>query len=104
MPPKARFAERAQQVAQRLEAEEVETLVSNFKLGLLRLASLAANARLPRGIVRLVNRNVIFLLHALDEFLDKLIELPVRDHLFNLLAQVLVEHLPVHQRLLDGPL
>ena len=45
MPPKTRLAERAQQVAQRLEAEKVEALVGDFELGLLRFASLSANAR-----------------------------------------------------------
>src|SRR5580704_13133088 len=39
---------------------------------------------------------------TLDEFLDQFVELPVRGHLLDLLAQVLVEHLAIHQRLLNG--
>ena len=54
--------------------------------------------------MRLVDGDVIFLLHALDQLLDQFVELPVRLHLLDLLAQVLVEHLAVQQRLLDGAL
>ncbi len=77
VPSKARFAQRSQQIAQRLEAQEVETLVGDFELGLLRLAGLSADARLPRGIVRLIDGNVIFLLHALDELFDQFVELAI---------------------------
>ena len=55
VPSKARFAQGSQQIPQRLEAQEIETLVGNFKLGLLRFASLPAHAGLPRRIVRLIN-------------------------------------------------
>ena len=99
----ARLAERAQQIAQRLEAEEVEALVGDLELGLLlRFAGLPADARLLRGIVRLVDRDVVFLLHALDQLLDQFIELPSSCHLLELLAHLLVEQVAVHQRLLDG--
>ena len=75
MPSEARLAERAEQVSQRLEAEEVETLVGDLELGLLRLAGLPANARLPRRVVRVVDRDVVFLLpFVLDEFLEQLVE------------------------------
>src|SRR5271165_512008 len=100
----AGLTQRSQQVAQRLEAEEVEALVGDFEFCLLRFASLSANARLPRRVVRLVDGNVIFLLHALDELLDQFIELAFGEHLLNLLAQVLVEVLSIQQRLLDGAL
>src|ERR1035438_6187475 len=51
---KAGFAERAEQGAQRLEAEEVEALVGDFKFSLWRvLADLAADAGWARGIGRL---------------------------------------------------
>ena len=70
MPSKARLAERAQQISQRLESEKVETLVGNLKLGLLRLTGLPSNTGFPRRVVRVVDRNVVFLLHSFDEFLD----------------------------------
>ena len=74
------------------------------KLRLLRLAGLTADARLASWIMRLIDRNVVFLLHALDEFFDQLIELPVGHHLLDLLAEILVEHLAIEQRLLDRAL
>ncbi len=52
--------------------------------------------------MRLVDRDVVFLLHALDELLDQFVELAVGHHLLDLLAQILVEHFAVEQRVLDG--
>src|ERR1035441_9668714 len=63
MPPKTRFAERPQQIAQRLEAEEVETLVGNFKLSLLTFSGLPTSAGRSRLVRWLVDRDVVFLLH-----------------------------------------
>jgi hypothetical protein len=54
--------------------------------------------------VGLVDRDVILLLHALDQLLDQFIQLSLGHHLLDLLAQILVEHLTIQQRLLDGAL
>ncbi len=98
----AGFAQRAQQIAQRSEAEEVQPLVGDFEARLrLRVANLAAGGRAARGIVRLVNADVIFLLHALDKLVDQLVHL-LRRHALDLLAHLLIQHVAVHQRLGDG--
>src|ERR1700677_2717228 len=63
----AGLAERAEQIAQRSEAEEIETLVGYFKLGLGSVfAELAAYAGGARGIWWLIDGDVVFLLHALN--------------------------------------
>src|SRR5271157_2429256 len=98
----ARFAQRSHQIAQRAEPEKVESLVGDFKARLrLRFANLPAGAGAARGIVRLVNADVVFPLHALDELLDQLLHL-LGAHIFDLLAHLVVEHFAVQQRLGDG--
>jgi hypothetical protein len=96
---KARFAERAQQIAQRFEAEEVEALVGDFELGLLGVfADLSAYAGLDakdRGGWSM--GDVIFLLHALDQFFDQFVELAISRHLLASVRAFFVEHLAVHQ-------
>src|SRR5208337_5105410 len=70
----AGLAQRSHQIAQRAKAEEVEPLVGDFKARLrLRFSDLAAGGGAARGIVRLVNADVVFPLHALDELLDQLL-------------------------------
>ena len=54
--------------------------------------------------MRLIDGDVIFLLHPLDQLFDQLIQLAVCGHLLDLLPQILVEHFAIHERLLDGPL
>ena len=49
VPPEAGFAERAEQILQRLESEEVERLVGDFELHLGVLARRPRPARLPAG-------------------------------------------------------
>jgi hypothetical protein len=51
--------------------------------------------------VRLIDVDVVFLLHALDDLLDQFFEL-LRAHVLDLLAHLLVEHVAVEQRLGDG--
>ena len=46
-------------------------------------------------------RDVVFLLHALDQLLDQLIEVAFHLHLLQALAHFLVEQIAVEQRLLD---
>src|SRR5579872_4237102 len=99
MAPETRLAQRPKQITQRLETEKVEAFVGNLKSSLLRLPGLSTHARLPRRVMRLVDRDVILLLHALDELLDQIVQLAIRHHLFDLLAQVLVEQLTIQQRL-----
>ncbi len=97
-----RFTQRAQQIAQRTEAEEVESFVGDFEAGLrLRVADLAAGGRTARRIVRLIDVDVVFLLHALDELLDQIFHL-LRAHVLDLLAHLLIEHVAVEQRFGDG--
>ena len=98
----AGFAEGAEQVAQGFEAEEVEALVGDFEFGLLRFSGLSADAGLARGVVRLVDGDVVFLLHALDQFFDQLVELAVGGHFLEALAHVVVELIAFHERLFDG--
>ena len=54
------------------------------------------------GIVGLIDGDVIFLLHALDEIFDQLVELAFHLHLAEALAQFFIEQIAVHERLLDG--
>ncbi len=97
----AGFAQRSQQIAQGAKAQKVEALVGDFEARLrLRVADLATRGRGSRGIVRLIDGDVVFLLHALDELLDQLLEL-LAAHVLNLLAHLLVEHVAVEQRLGD---
>ena len=49
----------------------------------------------------LVDGDVVFLLHALDELFDHLFELLAR-HLLELLAHLFVQQIAVHQRVGDG--
>src|SRR5271157_4195591 len=68
----ARFAQRSHQIAQRAEAEEVESLIGDFKARLrLSFSDLTAGGGAARGIVWLVNADVVFPLHPLDELLDQ---------------------------------
>src|SRR5208283_2353361 len=76
MAAEAGLAQRSHQIAQRAEAKKVESFVGNFKSRLrLRLADLTAGGGAARRIVRLVNADVVLLLHALDELLDQLLHL-----------------------------
>ncbi len=82
----ARFSQRSHQIAQRLEAKKIQALVGDFKLHLrLRVAHLPADTRLLRRIVRLVDADVVFLLHALDQLLDQFIQRAFHLHLLQLL-------------------
>src|ERR1700686_1406528 len=73
MTSKTPFPERTQEIAQGFESQEVEALVGDLELRLLlRVADLSAHARLLRGIMRLIDRNIVFLLHALDQLLNQL--------------------------------
>jgi hypothetical protein len=62
----------------------------------LRVADLTAGCGSARGIVRLIDVDVVFLLHALDELLDELLQL-LAAHVLDLLAHLLVEHVAVQQ-------
>ena len=102
MASEAGFAQRSHQIAQRLESEKVQALVGDFKFGLLCLAGLPANARLLRRIVRLVDADVIFLLHALDQLLDQFVQRAIHLHLAKPLAHFLVQKISLQQCLFDG--
>ena len=102
VPSEARFAERPQQIAQGAESQEVESLVGNFEARLgLGLADLAAYRGTARRVVWLIDADVVFLLHAIDELFDKLLEL-LGTHRLDLLPQLLVQHVAVHQRFSDS--
>src|SRR3981189_3817164 len=60
MTSKTRFAERPQKIAQGFESQEIEALVGDLELRLLlRIAYLSSDARLLRGIMRLIDRNIV---------------------------------------------
>ncbi len=62
------------EVAQRFESQQIQALVSDFKTRLLLcVAHLPAYARPLRGIMGLVDADVVFLLHALDQLFDQFI-------------------------------
>ena len=52
--------------------------------------------------MRLVNRDVIFLLHALDQLLDQLFEFALHLHLLQPVAHFFVKHLAIEQRLFES--
>ncbi len=75
MAAEAGLAQRPEQIPERLVSEKVEALVGDLKSRLLlRVADLASDAGAIRGIMGLVNADVVLLLHALDELLDQFFE------------------------------
>ena len=68
---------------------------------LLGVSELSADAGLPGGIVRLINGDVVFLLHSLDELLNEFVQLTFGLHLLQLLAHLLVEQFAFQQCLLE---
>jgi hypothetical protein len=62
------------------------------------LATCAGRARRVGRLdfIRTIDGDVIFLLHALDQLFDQLIELTVHRHLQHALAHLFVELLAVH--------
>src|SRR5690349_3830016 len=95
---KTGFAQRAEQVTQGFETEKVEALVSDLEFRLLLgLTDLAAHAGAFGWIMRLVNADVILLLHALDQLLDQVFQRTVHLHLLKLLARLFVKQLTVHE-------
>ncbi len=55
-------------------------MISNLACGSV-FAELAAHAGWARGIRWLIDGDVVFLLHALDQFFDEFVELAIRRHL-----------------------
>ena len=105
MAAKAGFTERSEKIAQSFVPKEIQTLIGDFKSRLLLcLADLASDAGSLGRIVRLVNADVIFLLHALDEFVDQIVERTFGLHLLKLLAQLVIQHLTFEQGAFDGAL
>ena len=49
-----------------------------------------------------IDGDVVFLLHALDQFFDEFVELAFGRHLLQAFAHVIVELIAFHQGLLDG--
>ena len=85
---KARFAQRAEQIAQRLEAQKVQALVGHFEARLtFGHAGLAARPICVIWILRVrCGGDVVLLLHALDELVDQLVELAFCGHLVDAAA------------------
>src|SRR5208283_1885228 len=70
MAAEAGFAQRTHQIAQRAEPKEVNSLAGDFEAcRRLRFADLSAGGGRARRVVWLVNANVVFLLHPLNELL-----------------------------------
>ena len=96
MPPQRRPAQRPQQIAQRLIAEEVHALVGHFEPRFcLRIALIAFT-----GCGRLFGVQKILVLHALDDLVDQLFYL-VRLQRVELLLRIFVENFTRFERLLD---
>src|SRR5438477_8943769 len=104
MPSEIGFAQRTQKIPESAVSKKVQTLIGHLKLHLswLGLAGLPWQIRLPGAVEWLIDGNVVFLLHAIDQLLDQFIELPVGAHLLKLRAHVFIEHLARFKRLLDG--
>src|SRR5262245_58187053 len=103
MAAKAGTAKRPQQVSQRLEAEKIQALIGNLKLDLrLGISGLSGGVGLQRGVRRLIDGDEIFLLHAVDQALDQLVQLTLHLQLLDALAQVVTHEIARLQRLLDG--
>ena len=89
-------AERAEQIAEGLVAEEVHALVGDFEAGVGRC--------LRRSDLRLgglFGVEEVLVLHALDDFVDELFDLAVVE-VVELLLCVFVEELAGFERLADG--
>ncbi len=94
------FAERAEEVAQGFEAEEVHRLVGDFKAGVFGVAVALLTWALGLGVGGLgVEEGLV--LHALNDFFDKLL-LAFFGELFVLLLRVFIEELAGVERLADG--
>src|SRR5262249_46054607 len=103
MPSETRLSQRSEQVAQGAVTEKVQTLVCDFELYLpLAFAGLTANPRFARRIEGLIDRDVILLLHAVDELFDQFVELAFVAQLLDLLLHVLIQKVSGFERLLDG--
>ena len=102
VPSKARLAQRAQQIAQRFEPQEVETLVGDLKPACCASPVCPPAPDCCDGSVRLIDRNIVFLLHPLDELLYQFIELAVCHHLLDLLTEIFIKRLAIQQGILDG--
>ena len=50
----------------------------------------------------LIDRNVVFLLHALDQLFDEFLEFTIHLHLLEPVAHFFVKHLAIEQRLFEG--
>ena len=109
VPAGAGVPQRAEQIAQRAEAEEVEGLVGHLELDVAGLAVALATARLGPALALDVElgrrRDVAGLLHPLHELLDQLVELLLggrRVVAEQLLQQVVGQQPAVQQRIEDG--
>ena len=94
MPPDIGLAQRPQQLAQRLVAQEVHALVGDFE------PRLTVAFALPLTLFGLLGVDEVLLLHLFDDLVDQLFHL-VRRQLVELLLRFLVEQLARLQRLPD---
>ena len=92
MSSKARLAQRTKQVAQCAVPEEVHALIGDFeaRFSFTLIAHVPRGRRHARRIVRPVDRDVIFLLHALNQLFNQLLHLVLR-HLVKLLLCLLIK-------------
>ena len=86
-----------------LETQKIQALVGDFELRLICASpTWPPTLDLPRRIMRIGDANVVFLLHAINEFSISSSRPPSTCICCSLLAQFLVEQIVVHKRLLDG--
>src|SRR5215831_9101130 len=112
VPAGAAAADRAEQVAQRAIAEEVERLVGDLELHRTRvLAHAAAGALAPLALLIEVRRagDEPLLHHLVDDLLDQILELlprllliAVRRFAEQLLQRLFRQHAPAEERLENG--
>jgi hypothetical protein len=89
------LSKRPEKIAQCLEAEEVEALVSDFKARFGLRAVRGADAGISRVGTRAAEGDEVLLVHALDELVDEIVELALGHHLVELPAQILVKKLAI---------
>src|SRR6476620_8847224 len=103
MPSEARFAQRPKQIAESFVAEKVQALIGDLESRLLLcIANLASDAGLTRWIVRLVDTDIVLLLHAVDQLVDDVVKRSIHLHLPQLLARLLVQHVTLEERTFNG--
>ncbi len=106
VPAEAGLTQRAEQVLQRFESQEVQRFIGDFEFD-FPLRTVAAAAACPGLLARLLHRDVAFVDQLLDQIVEQLLHLLGGESLqllHHLLELLVAEHLPTFEGLLDGAL